>query len=204
MSFGTYNLLDNGRWGSKVDNSLVNAHLKAVPCVCSWIQSEDKTKKIQTLHTLPTRGFANGELEGFGRHSNWPFDLQIFFLRIAHQFSANCKVLIWNLLIWAVCLSRDSWRFWRWAWCESVERFPPRHQLRAPFLYWPMPYWCLLKQKTNSAKKQSQKLQPNLTTNGEVSGTIVQLPTSFCTELALQITRSCMESNTHWNPKNLS
>ena len=58
------NLLDSLRWRVQIDDTLVNAHLEAIP----------------SLGTFTTRSLSGGDPQGLGWHTHGSFDLQFFIL----------------------------------------------------------------------------------------------------------------------------
>ena len=66
-------LLDDLRWRVQIDDTLVQAHLEAIP----------------SLGTLTARGLTGGDTQNLGRHADGALDTQLLLLGSADQISAN-------------------------------------------------------------------------------------------------------------------
>lgn len=65
----TYNLLDDLRRAVQIDDTLVDAHLEAIP----------------GLGTFTTRGLAGGNTKSLGGHADRSLDLERLSLGVAHK-----------------------------------------------------------------------------------------------------------------------
>lgn len=82
MKCGTYNLFNDFRGSEDIDDTLVDAHLEAIPGV----------------GTLTARRLAGGDAENLGGHARGALNLDVLVLGTTDEISAHyCSLSLYNI-----------------------------------------------------------------------------------------------------------